>query len=153
MKSFDRLHDVSTANSVTFAELRQKEWKFDPGNDYLHAVTGEDFTAKDFRTWAGTVLASMALREFEESPSETQTRRNVVEAIKAVAQRLRNTPVVCRKCYVHPAVLECYLTGKLQRRIRQKVEEAADELLREAEEEALRKEESAVMELLQRKWK
>ena len=117
-------------------------------NDYLRAVSGEDFTAKDFRTWAGTVLASMALREFEESASETDAKKNVVAAIKTVAQRLGNTPAVCRKCYVHPAVLEYYLAGKLERRIRRKVEEATNEVLREAEEEALREEERAVMELL-----
>jgi DNA topoisomerase I len=117
-------------------------------NDYLRTVSGEDFTAKDFRTWAGTVLACMALRQFEVSASETEAKRNIVEAIKAVAQRLGNTPAVCRKCYVHPAVLECYLMGKLERHIRRTVEEATDEILREAEEEALRKEERAVMELL-----
>jgi len=74
-----------------------------------------------------------------------------VEAIKAVAQRLGNTPAVCRKCYVHPAVLECYLAGKLQSRIRRKLEAATDELAREIEmeEEALWKEERAVTELLQ----
>ncbi len=118
-------------------------------NDYLRAVSGEDFTAKDFRTWAGTVLASMALREFEEFASETEAKKNVVEAIKTVTKRLGNTPGVCRKCYVHPAVLECYLAGKLERRIRRKVEEASEEVLREAEEEALQKEERTVMELLQ----
>jgi DNA topoisomerase-1 len=66
-----------------------------------------------------------------------------------LAKRLGNTPAVCRKCYVHSAVLECYLTGKLERRIRRKIEEVPDEVLREAEEEALRKEECTVMELLQ----
>jgi DNA topoisomerase-1 len=118
-------------------------------NEYLRAISGEDFTAKDFRTWAGTVLASAALREFEESTSETEAKRNVVEAIKTVAQRLGNTPAVCRKCYVHPAVLECYLAGKLERRVRRKIEETTDEVLREAEEELLWNEERAVMELLQ----
>ncbi len=118
-------------------------------NDYLRAVSGEDFTAKDFRTWAGTVLASMALRAFEESTSETEAKKNVVEAIKAVAQRLGNTPAVCRKCYVHPAVLECYLAGKLERRTQRKVEEEdTGAVLREAMEEALRKEERAVMNFL-----
>jgi DNA topoisomerase I len=118
-------------------------------NDYLRAVTGEDFTAKDFRTWAGTVLAAMALREFEEPASETEAKKNVVQAIKAAAQQLGNTPAVCRRCYVHPAVLECYLAGKLERRIRRKVKEATDEVLYEAEEEALREEERAVIQLLQ----
>jgi DNA topoisomerase-1 len=117
-------------------------------NEYLRAVSGEDFTAKDFRTWAGTVLACRSLREFETSGSETEAKKNMVEAIKAVAQRLGNTPAVCRKCYVHPAVLECYLAGKLERRVLRIVEAATDEVLREEEEEAMRKEERAVLELL-----
>jgi DNA topoisomerase-1 len=83
----------------------------------------------------------------EECTSEA--KKNVTEAIKTVAQRLGDTPAVCRKCCVHPAVLECYLAGKLERRIRPKLEETTDELLREAGEEALREEECAVMELLQ----
>jgi DNA topoisomerase I len=118
-------------------------------NDYLREISGEDFTAKDFRTWAGTVLACLSLRDFEEFTSETQAKKNVVEAIKAVAQRLGNTPAVCRKCYVHPAVLECYLLGKLQRRVRRNIEATADEIVRETQEEALQKEERAVMDLLQ----
>jgi DNA topoisomerase-1 len=120
-------------------------------NDYLRVVSGQNFTAKDFRTWVGTELASTALRKFEECTSETEAKKNVVEAIKTVAQRLGNTPAVCRKCYVHPAVLECYLAGKLERRIRPKLEETTDELLREAGEDALRKKECAVMELLQKR--
>jgi DNA topoisomerase-1 len=119
-------------------------------NDYLRAISGEEFTAKDFRTWAGTVLTCMALREFEESASETEAKKNVVQAIKTVAKRMGNTPAVCRKCYVHPAVLECYLAGKLERRLRRKAEEVTDEVLREAEQEVLLKEERAVMKLLQR---
>jgi len=117
-------------------------------NEYLRALSGEEFTAKDFRTWAGTVWASMMLRQFEEFTSETQAKKNIVEAVKEVAQRLGNTPAVCRKCYVHPAVLECYLAGKLERLIRTNTPQATVEMPREAEEEALRKEERAVMTLL-----
>jgi DNA topoisomerase-1 len=80
-------------------------------NDYLRQVTGEDYTAKDFRTWAGTVLAAVALREFEQFDSQTQAKKNVAQAIQSVAEKLRNTPSVCRKCYVHPAILEAYLDG------------------------------------------
>jgi DNA topoisomerase-1 len=80
-------------------------------NDYLREVAGEGFTAKDFRTWAGTVLAATALRELEEFDSETQAKKNVVRAIERVAERLGNTPAVCRKCYVHPAVIDAYLEG------------------------------------------
>jgi DNA topoisomerase I len=136
---FEYLDDLGESHKVTSADV----------NDYLRTISGEDFTAKDFRTWAGTVLASRALREFEESASETEAKRHVVDAIKAVAQRLGNTPAVCRKCYVHPALLDWYLAGKLKRGNGRKPEEPVDEVLREEEEEALRKEERAVMELLQ----
>ena len=81
-------------------------------NDYLKEITGEYFTAKDFRTWAGSVLACDLLREFEPFGSATEAKRNVVAAIKTVAERLGNTPAVCRNCYVHPAVLEAYLSGE-----------------------------------------
>jgi DNA topoisomerase-1 len=83
-------------------------------NDYLRQVAGEEFTAKDFRTWSGTVLAAEALRQFAPSDSEAEARSNVVQAIKSVAGRLGNTPAVCRKCYVHPALLDAYLAGSLR---------------------------------------
>ena len=80
-------------------------------NEYLKSITTEDFTAKDFRTWWGTVLAVLELRRFEPCESATQVKKNMVEAIKAVAERLGNTPAVCRKCYVHPVVLDSYSNG------------------------------------------
>ena len=80
-------------------------------NRYLREISGEDFTAKDFRTWAGTVLAAVALCELDEVATATARNRNVVRAIESVADRLGNTRAVCRKCYVHPAVLEAYLDG------------------------------------------
>jgi DNA topoisomerase-1 len=83
----------------------------DDVNAYLHAVAGEEFTAKDFRTWAGTVLAAIALRELGAFNSATQAKKNIVEAIASVAQKLGNTKAVCRKCYIHPAVLSAYLDG------------------------------------------
>lgn len=78
-------------------------------NDYLKEITGEHFTAKDFRTWAGSVLCCSLLNESEPATSMTQAKKNVVQAIAQVASKLGNTPSVCRKCYVHPAVLERYL--------------------------------------------
>jgi DNA topoisomerase-1 len=80
-------------------------------NDYLREISGEDFTAKDFRTWAGTVTTCRLLRELEPFSSATQAKKNVVSVIKSVAAQLGNTPSVCRKCYVHPAVLETYVAG------------------------------------------
>ena len=81
-------------------------------NAYLQTLTGADFTAKDYRTWAGSVLALELLRG-RRSGSATEARRQAVEAIAAVAQRLGNTPAVCRKCYVHPAVIDAFLAGEL----------------------------------------
>ncbi|HEU4753992.1 MAG TPA: DNA topoisomerase IB [Armatimonadota bacterium] len=78
-------------------------------NDYLREISGQDFTAKDFRTWAGTVLAFLALRQCAPPESEKQAKKNVAAAIRQVAEQLGNTPAVCRKCYVHPRVLEAYL--------------------------------------------
>jgi DNA topoisomerase-1 len=82
-------------------------------NDYLREITGRDFTAKDFRTWAGTVSAASELWRLGPVELEIEARKNVVAAIKAAAQNLGNTPAVCRRSYVHPAVLEGYLDGSL----------------------------------------
>lgn len=113
-------------------------------NEYLQAITGQDFTAKDFRTWAGTVLATVALQEFEAFDSQTQAKKNVVRAIETVSEQLGNTPSICRKCYVHPAVIDTYLDGSLAHTLKQRVEqEMADSL------PDLRSEEAAVMGLLQ----
>jgi DNA topoisomerase-1 len=110
-------------------------------NDYLREISNQDFTAKDFRTWAGTLLTCMTLREFEVYESDTQAKKNIVQAIKTVAARLGNTPSVCRKCYVHPAVLDCYLSGSIKA-VRKRVEQA------ENLSGALQQEETALMRLL-----
>jgi DNA topoisomerase-1 len=82
-------------------------------NAYVHGIAGHDFTAKDFRTWSGTVLAATELVTCVACASRAQAKRNVVEAIKRVASRLGNTPSVCRKCYVHPAIVDGYMDGGL----------------------------------------
>ncbi len=79
-------------------------------NDYLRDASGADFTAKDFRTWAGTVLAALALGALGRGDAVTQARRNVTQAVEAVARVLGNTPAVCRACYVHPAVVALLAT-------------------------------------------
>ena len=80
-------------------------------NDYVRDVTGEPFTAKDFRTWAGTVLVARALADLAQFQSQREATRNVVAAIESVAKRLGNTRAVCRKCYIHPAILDAYMDG------------------------------------------
>lgn len=82
-------------------------------NAYLRQMTGQDFTAKDFRTWAGTVVAAQSLRALGPFSSQLQAKHNVVEAVKAASERLGNTPSICRKCYVHPAVIDSYTSGAL----------------------------------------
>jgi DNA topoisomerase-1 len=114
-------------------------------NDYLHTVSGADYTAKDFRTWYGTVLAAVALREFERVDSEAQAKKNIVQAIEAVAKKLGNTPTICRKCYVHPVVLEAYLDGAVAQAAGERAEQTADDL------HALTPEEAAVLVLLRRR--
>ena len=86
-------------------------------NAYLREVTGQDFTAKDFRTWAGTVLVVTALRELDTADSDARARKNVLRAIEAVAGVLGNTRTVCRKSYIHPAVLDAYMGGSLADRL------------------------------------
>ena len=112
-------------------------------NDYLREIANENFTAKDFRTWAGTVLAADILCTFEPCDSATQLKKNTVEAIKSVAQRLGNTPSVCRKCYVHPAVLDAYLTGAMSTLLADLKPSTS------THPHALRPEESALMHLLE----
>ncbi len=115
-------------------------------NRFLREIGGEAFTAKDFRTWAGTVLAAWALSEFEAFDSEAAAKRNVTQAIERVASRLGNTPAICRKCYVHPAIVGAYLDGSLVRSLQREIEgELADDLA------GLAPEEVAVLVLLQQR--
>jgi DNA topoisomerase-1 len=108
-------------------------------NDYLHEITGEDFTAKDFRTWAGTVLAAIALNAVGAFETKKQAKANIKTAISAVAKMLGNTPAICRKCYVHPAVLESYLDGVSIEGLKRKAEEALQVVdLREGEKAVLK---------------
>jgi len=80
-------------------------------NSYLRETTGQDFTAKDFRTWAGTVLAAQALAQIGPCSSQAQTKRNVLSAVESVAKKLGNTRSVCRKSYIHPVLLDAYADG------------------------------------------
>ncbi len=117
-------------------------------NAYLRDITGQDFTAKDFRTWAGTVLAAKALQEFQSFDSQAQAKRNVLRAIESVAKRLGNTKAVCQKCYIHPHVLNSYMEGTLLQTLRTRVNRELSLSLR-----GLPAEEAAVLTLLQQQLK
>ena len=96
-------------------------------NDYIRATCGEEYSAKDFRTWAGTVLAAAALGGLEDFQSEHEAKRNVVAAIDRVAKRLGNTRAVCRRSYVHPAVVDSYLDGSLGEKLVRRAEKLLEE--------------------------
>ena len=112
-------------------------------NAYLKEIAGEDYTSKDFRTWAGTVLAAQLLREFEAFKSDTQARKNIVRAVETVAKKLGNTKAVCRKCYIHPAVLDCYMDRSMLKTVVQRAR-------RVGRSGGLNGAEAAVLALLQR---
>jgi DNA topoisomerase-1 len=135
---FQYLDDDGELRGVTSADV----------NAYLREITGRDITAKDFRTWAGTVLAALALREFESFDTQAGAKKNVRIAIERVASRLGNTPTICRKCYVHPEVLEAYAEGGLLLDIKEQVETELRENLA-----SLRPEEAAVLGLLEARLK
>ena len=113
-------------------------------NDYLREIGGSEITAKDFRTWAGTVLAAVALSEFEHFESEAAAKRNIRSAIEMVASRLGNTTTICRKCYVHPEVINCYLEGTLVKTLKRKIRKQMRD-----NSAMLRPEEAAALVLLQ----
>ena len=131
-KLFQYVDDAGEQHAVTSDDV----------NQYLRYVSGEDFTAKDFRTWAATLLAACALRDMAKFESPTEANRNVVEAIDGVARKLGHTRAICRRSYVHPAVIETYLGGGLESALGSVTAHARSRL---------RADEAAVLALLSRK--
>jgi DNA topoisomerase I len=133
---FQYLDENGEQQSITSADV----------NAYLKEITGSEITAKDFRTWAGTVLAALALAEFEEFDSDAKAKKNIRAAIEKVSARLGNTPSICRKCYVHPEVFASYLDRGLLLDIKEEIETELREDLA-----SLRPEEAAVLALLEQR--
>ena len=133
---FQYLDDDGEQREVTSSDV----------NDYLREVSGSDITAKDFRTWTGTVLAALALAEFSKFDSEAAAKKNIRAAIEQVSARLGNTPAVCRRCYVHPEIIDSYMSHALILEVEREVE-------RELREDiaGLRPEEALVLAFLQRR--
>lgn len=111
-------------------------------NAYLREITGRDVTAKDFRTWAGTVLAALALHRIGPPEGATRTKRAVAAAVRAVAAKLGNTPAVCRRSYIHPVVFDAFEAG------RPNLLTAVEAIAEEEEYHGLEPEEVAVLALL-----
>jgi DNA topoisomerase-1 len=147
-KIVERCQDLPGQELFQFVgeDGERRDVKSEDVNDYIREMSGQDFSAKDFRTWAGTVLAAMALQEFKKFDTKTQARKNIVAAIESVAKKLGNTPAVCRKCYIHPNVLDSYLEGTLLETLKQRAEKVLSRSLR-----GLSAEEAAVLELLQQR--
>lgn len=133
---FQYVDDDGTRRQVTSTEV----------NDYLRQITGRQVTAKDFRTWTGTVLAALALAEYEKADSEAAAKRNVRDAIESVAARLGNTPTICRQCYVHPQIIDAYLADEL----RLELADTIDDTLTQTD---LRPEETQVLRFLKKRLK
>lgn len=133
---FQYLDEDGTPQSIDSSDI----------NAYLRDISGTQITAKDFRTWAGTVLAAIALSEFEAVDSAALAKKNVKAAIERVASRLGNTPTICRKCYVHPEVVQSYLDGQLLMAVKDEVDaELRDDLA------FLEPEEAALLALLRKR--
>ena len=150
-KIVKRLDDLPGQELFQFLDADGKQHGIgsDDVNAYLHEVTGQDITAKDFRTWAATNLAALALKEFEAFDSKAKAKKNVLRAIEAVAKLLGNTPAICRKCYIHPAIFEGYLDGSLVTGLADRAEEILTNT--EASKGTLSAEEVAVTAFLERK--
>jgi DNA topoisomerase-1 len=133
---FQYVDDAGQIRGVTSSDV----------NDYLKRISGEEFTAKDFRTWAGTALAAEALQQFEDFDSTAAAKRNVTQAVEKVAQRLGNTKAICRKCYVHPAVIDAYLDRSLVSQLKIRAESTI-----KRSGSSLPPEEAAVLALLQQR--
>ena len=109
-----RCRDLPGQEMFQYLDAAKKRHSVDSDdvNDYLKELTGRDVTAKDFRTWGGTMTAAMELRRLGVAASRREADRNIIRAVDVVAQRLGNTRTVCRKFYIHPALLEAYLMGQ-----------------------------------------
>jgi DNA topoisomerase-1 len=135
---FQYLDEAGERHNVTSSDV----------NDYLHEASGAGFTAKDYRTWAGTVLAAIALQTVEDADEPVDTKKHLKQAIDGVARQLGNTPAICRKCYVHPDVIAEYLDGGLSEALAGRADAAVKDPV-----EGLTDEEAAVLSLLRRRLK
>jgi len=122
-------------------------------NDYLRHLTGANYTAKNFRTWYGTLEAAVELMKFPPFSSEVEARHNVAETIKTVAKKLGNTPTICRKCYIHPIIIDSYINGKLSSELPKLISKNSNKLPYEADTAQFEKidlaaEEAALLDFL-----
>lgn len=134
------LDDIPGREIFKYFDSDGRKMDVDSGdlNSYIREVMGEDFSAKDFRTWAGTSLAALALDELGIADNVKQAEANVREAVRSVAKRLGNTPTVTKSSYVDPRVIQCYLDGRTLRYFREVVDEELEESVSPAERAVLK---------------
>ncbi|MBC7911983.1 MAG: DNA topoisomerase IB [Pyrinomonadaceae bacterium] len=142
------LQDIKSIGGAKLFEYRDAEGRIRnitprDVNEYIKAATSPEFSAKDFRTWGGTLLAAVKLAEIGSAEDERQAKKNLVRAVKRVAEHLGNTPTVCRGCYIHPTVLELYQQGTTLTEYRKKVERSIHRIEPEYEPE-----EKALLDML-----
>jgi DNA topoisomerase-1 len=130
---FQYIDEAGQRQAVTSADV----------NEYLKEVSGSQITAKDFRTWTGTVLAAMALTEFEKADNKARAKKNVTRAVERVASQLGNTPTICRKCYIHPHIVSAYLDGGFLLEVQSEIDQQLSDKI-----ESLHPEEAAVLSFL-----
>ena len=122
---------------VTLPDGERQKFTSSDLNEYIGRIMGEDFTSKDFRTWAGTLLMAVALAEAGPQDEEKLTKSEVVRAVKNVAERLGNTPAICRESYIHPAIIKAYEQGRTIQNLRKQLREQPDGLLSTDEQATL----------------
>jgi DNA topoisomerase-1 len=134
------LNDIKKIGGARLFNYLDEEGKAHPVrprdvNEYIKAATASEFSAKDFRTWGGTLCAAIELAEIGKAEDESQAKKNLVRAVKHVAEHLGNTPTVCRACYIHPKVFESYLAGVTLEEFRRRVERSIKRIQPEYEVE------------------
>ena len=141
-----KCRDVPGKELFQFYDEEGNRHSIDSGtvNDYIREISHTDFTAKDFRTWAGTIQAFLALKSIGCCDTETETKRKIVEALDIVSEHLGNTRTVCKKYYVHPLILSLYESKKLEKYIEQ-----LDSIEKDDGKTSLTPDEKVVMKILE----
>lgn len=145
-KVIKKCRDVPGKELFQYYDEEGKHHSIDSGlvNQYIREISGADFTAKDFRTWAGTIHAFLALKSIGCCETKTEAKKKIVEAIDIVSDHLGNTRTVCKKYYVHPLILSLYESGNLEKYIRK-----LDEIEKDDDKTSLSAEEKIVMKILE----
>jgi len=145
-KIVQQCRDIPGKELFQYFDEQGERHSIDSGmvNEYIRKISGADFTAKDFRTWAGTIRAFLALKAMGCCETQTETKKRIVEALDIVSNHLGNTRTVCKKYYVHPLILSLYENRKIEKYIAE-----LDEIMKDDNKADLTAEEKIVMKILE----